>query len=468
MHSDTLILLYLVYGLTFILFGGYALISHKKSFSVFPVVNALFYLGIFGVLHGLSEWFTMFRHANAFDHYRVELFYVGRILKALSFLALMQFGFVLLLKPFWRKVSARILGLYFFVFVIIFYRIVFLQGMGYLYENPMFLIVSLRYLMALPGGVMAMSVLFYQGFRIRKLDTLWAKHYFYLGTVIMIYGFLDGLFVRQANFFPANIFYNAWFNETLNIPIQFFKIITGGLIFIGIHLIIKSFAWERKRKWDAIQTDYKKHLSYDELNQKIHNDLIQNLYISGLNIDALKREINDHGCQNALEETSNVLNQNIQSLRAFLKNSTNKPLSLESFDQKVHSFIQSIHHTATFKLDYQNHLSLQGLRNIDAHVLEEMYYIIKEALMNALKHANASKVSVILYQELECIKLIITDNGKGFDLKKNRNVQHLGLKSMHKSAENLGGTLKVYSKEKSSWFKSGTTINAFIPLEGSS
>ncbi|WP_343089470.1 sensor histidine kinase, partial [Methanocalculus natronophilus] len=125
-------------------------------------------------------------------------------------------------------------------------------------------------------------------------------------------------------------------------------------------------------------------------------------------------------------------------------------------------------HTATFKLDYQNHLSLQGLRNIDAHVLEEMYYIIKEALMNALKHANASKVSVILYQELECIKLIITDNGKGFDLKKNRSVQHLGLKSMDKSAENLGGTLKVYSKEKSSWFKSGTTINAFIPLEGSS
>ncbi len=468
MNSDALMLLYLLYGLTFILFGGYALVSHKKSYSVFPVVNALFYLGIFGILHGLSEWFTMFRHANAFNTYRVELFYFSRILKALSFLALIQFGLVLLLRPFWRKVSAGVLGIYFLFFVIIFYRIVFLQGMRYLYENPIFLTVSLRYLMALPGGIIAGSVLFYQGFRIRKLDTLWAKQYFYLGAVIMIYGLLDGLFVRQANFFPATIFYNAWFNETFSIPIQFLKILTGGFLFIGIHLIIKSFAWERNRKWDAIQTDYKKHFDYDTFNQKIHDDLIQNLYISGLNIDALKGETLDATSKMALDETSKVLNQNIQSLREFLKHSTFKPLSLDAFDQKVQTFMKSIDHTATFKLNYHNHLTAQGLRNVDAHLLEAVYYIIKEALMNALKHSKANNVSVILFQELECIKLIITDNGKGFDIKKMRNVQHLGLKSMDKSAENLGGTLKVYSKEKSFIFKSGTTINAFIPLEGSS
>ncbi len=466
MSSDTLVLLYLLYGFTFILFGVFAIMGYRRSYSVFPIVNALFYLGIFGITHGVSEWVTMFRHAGAFETYRVELFYFGRILKAVSFLALIQFGMVLILRPLWRKVSLVVLTLCFSLFLIYFYRIVFIMGMDYLYDNPFFLIVTLRYLMALPGAIISMGVLIYHGLKVRNLDKIWMRYYYYLGVVILIYGLLDGFFVRQADFFPANTFHNQWFIETLGIPIQIFKLIAGVGLLVGVHVIIKSFAWEKERKWDSIQEVSNTLIEKDKLKQKIHDDLIQNLYINGLSLETLKNEAQDDDVKQGLDNATTVMNDTIGTLREFIRFSTNRPIPVHDFNQKVLTLIETVSENTEVDFIYHNHLGNQGILNLDPAFLEDVYDVLKELTINVVKHAEASKASIVIYQEFECLKVIVSDDGVGFPRSVPSDEEHLGIPLITSRIQQRGGAIKIHTRRKRFFIPSGTTISALIPLEG--
>lgn len=467
MSTDLLVLLYLLYGFTFILMGVYAIKEYRKAYSVFPVVNALFYLGLFGIMHGISEWLTMFRHAGAFLEYSVALFYVGRILKAISFLALIQFGMVLILRPSWRRVSAIILTLYFILFVGYLTHIMVSLGMDHLYNNPLFLTVTLRYFMALPGAIISMIVLFYQGVKVRSLDLIWMRYYFYLGTVIFIYGLLDGLFVRQADFFPANVLYGQWFYNTLNIPIQSLKIVIGALIFMGVHFIVKSFTWEKERKWTTLKKHQRNQSDQTLFYQKVHDDLIQNLFISGLKLDSLKHESSEPHTKKELSQAARIIDGTIETLRDFLRDSYEKGLSLEAFEDTIQTFIHKIETTAPFTIHYHNYLDHQGLHNLDSALLEDMVYILQELLMNALKHAEATRVNIVMYQEIQCVKILVSDDGKGFNKATLNTSEKMGLHLIHSRIEARGGAVKIYTRQKRFWLKSGTTVSALIPLEAS-
>ena len=84
-----------------------------------------------------------------------------------------------------------------------------------------------------------------------------------------------------------------------------------------------------------------------------------------------------------------------------------------------------------------------------------VYRILQEAINNAIKHANASLISIKLSEETAHISLQIKDNGQGFDA--SGNSYGNGLKSMQNRAKDMGGELSIVSAE------SGTTIQLKIP-----
>ncbi len=465
MTDDFYVVLYLLYGFTFIIMGIYAIREHKRSYSVFPLVNAIIYLGVFGIAHGLSEWLTMLRYANIFDVYRIEIFFISRILKALSFLALIQFGFSLLLKPFWRKFGSVFLVVYFIMFVTVFYIIVFINGIEYLYDNPVFLIVTLRYFMAFPGAVLSMSVLIYQGLKVKNIDRLWMKYYFYLGFIILIYGILDGVFVRRADFFPANTINSQWFIETINIPIQVFKIITGLGLYLGIRLVINSFTWERKSRWVSLKTEEELLRQKQHLNQLLHDDLIQSLFISGIKIEGLKEECEDHVTIEAFDYIIDSMNFNIEKIRRYIKSNQQETIAVKDFNKEINKLIEDTLHSKYISVDYRNRLDEQDIHVINREILTHIYYILKELLLNIVKHAQAERAKILVYQEIQFIKISVEDNGVGFDTKKEYSEKHVGLKSIKQRVEELNGSLKIISS-KNKWYKaSKTQVTVLIPIE---
>jgi signal transduction histidine kinase len=86
-----------------------------------------------------------------------------------------------------------------------------------------------------------------------------------------------------------------------------------------------------------------------------------------------------------------------------------------------------------------------------------LYRIVQECLTNVVKHARASRVSVLLTRSGGAVKAVVEDDGRGFDVDA-RPEHGSGLVGMRERLALLGGRLEVESSER------GTTVAADVPL----
>jgi two-component system, NarL family, sensor histidine kinase DegS len=91
-----------------------------------------------------------------------------------------------------------------------------------------------------------------------------------------------------------------------------------------------------------------------------------------------------------------------------------------------------------------------------------VYRLVQEALSNAAKHAYPSFVLVEITYQAQLIKIVIKDNGLGFNVQKLKNPQgnreSFGLVGMRERVELLEGRMEIISAENQ-----GTTIVIHIP-----
>jgi signal transduction histidine kinase len=85
-----------------------------------------------------------------------------------------------------------------------------------------------------------------------------------------------------------------------------------------------------------------------------------------------------------------------------------------------------------------------------------IYRIVQEALNNISRHSQADTAKIVVRQEENRIVLTIQDNGKGFDVRKEKG---LGLLGIEERVTQLGGDLDVLSEEGR-----GTLISVVLPL----
>jgi two-component system sensor histidine kinase UhpB len=103
-------------------------------------------------------------------------------------------------------------------------------------------------------------------------------------------------------------------------------------------------------------------------------------------------------------------------------------------------------------------------KRMPGEVETHLYRIAQEALNNTLKYAKAANVSVLLEIGDDEIRLIVEDDGIGFDLDSKAKAarkpgQGLGLTSMKERADLLGGQLEIETKPGR-----GTSIFVNVPV----
>ena len=107
--------------------------------------------------------------------------------------------------------------------------------------------------------------------------------------------------------------------------------------------------------------------------------------------------------------------------------------------------------------------------SLPTDVATVLYRLVQEGLTNVLKHANASRVSIVLEKKSDGLALVLEDNGIGFDPDSvgwvapgGSRGSGLGLSGMKERVALLGGTIVIESESGR-----GSTIFARIPLEAS-
>lgn len=110
-----------------------------------------------------------------------------------------------------------------------------------------------------------------------------------------------------------------------------------------------------------------------------------------------------------------------------------------------------------------------GIRcNVDvgehATILDEdrataIFRVVQESLTNITKHANATAVTVSIFDVDGKVHLLLQDNGRGFDPSRLSGDNGLGILGMRERVHGLGGTFQIDSAADE-----GTTITMEIPL----
>jgi signal transduction histidine kinase len=86
-----------------------------------------------------------------------------------------------------------------------------------------------------------------------------------------------------------------------------------------------------------------------------------------------------------------------------------------------------------------------------------VYRLIQEALTNVVKHANASRVDLSAEEGEGEVKIVVRDDGDGFD--PDSPTGGRGLTGMRERIELFGGEISVDSKPGA-----GSEISARVPL----
>jgi signal transduction histidine kinase len=125
--------------------------------------------------------------------------------------------------------------------------------------------------------------------------------------------------------------------------------------------------------------------------------------------------------------------------------------------------LQAVEGRAGLRTEFKTNLEEQ----LPPDVEERLYRIALEALNNALKHAQARDIKVLLYQdepertEPARVTLEIADNGVGFDLATTRERGGMGLSAMEERAAELGGRFTVESE-----LGKGTSVRVSLVTRG--
>jgi signal transduction histidine kinase len=103
--------------------------------------------------------------------------------------------------------------------------------------------------------------------------------------------------------------------------------------------------------------------------------------------------------------------------------------------------------------------------HLPMHLETALYRICQELLNNVRKHACAGRVEVNLESGRHQIRMIVIDDGKGFDVGAYRNLRpetSFGLAGVTERVEMVGGRLDITSEEGK-----GTRAEVRIPFERS-
>jgi len=134
-----------------------------------------------------------------------------------------------------------------------------------------------------------------------------------------------------------------------------------------------------------------------------------------------------------------------------------RPKALDDFglEAAIERLCRSIAEQTGIEVDCAGAL---GGRRLPDEIETALYRIAQESLTNAVRHAHARRVSILLTRKDGAVCEVIEDDGRGFDPDR-RDAPGLGLEVMRERVELLRGRLTIESADGA-----GTTVVVEVPV----
>ena len=198
------------------------------------------------------------------------------------------------------------------------------------------------------------------------------------------------------------------------------------------------------------------------LAQEIHDGLIQELTGAVLQLEICEKVYTKDSSQvlaplNRAKELARKCLHQLRQLTFDLRLTAVKELGLvKALRRHCYELSQEKGIAIEFKVTKER-------ADMTLSIAGSLYYIVREALLNAIKHAEARRIQVRVTFDQQQVMVAVEDDGIGFEveptLAKAEVEKKFGMVGMHERATLLGGNLHVQSAAQS-----GTKVSAAIPL----
>ena len=193
------------------------------------------------------------------------------------------------------------------------------------------------------------------------------------------------------------------------------------------------------------------------LAAELHDGLGQNLsIIKNKAYTALEKGSLPPAATEQLRDISRCTADAIAELRDLVRNL--RPLQIEQLGltDALRMLVEKAAQSSGLRID-------RRIEDVDdvlkGSAATHVYRIVQEALNNLVKHAGATRAELRIERDIHCVRLRLSDNGGGFEVKAATIRGGFGLTSLGERAQMLGGSLKIQSIPGT-----GTTLIVELPI----
>ena len=212
----------------------------------------------------------------------------------------------------------------------------------------------------------------------------------------------------------------------------------------------------QKRQQDLLEKqDYEIHLATlqerNRIAREIHDNVGHMLSRSILQMGALQTIYKEDPLHGQLTAINDTLSQAMNNIRESVHDLHNESLDLQQAVREV---------TDEFKEKYEIAFTYDMSAEIPRNVKYCFLAIVKEALVNVVRHSNATRVTLYCYEHPGFYQMLIEDNGTDIKVKDEQLVGNcgIGLSNMRDRVEALGGTISFRTEK-------GFAIHISVPKE---
>jgi PAS domain S-box-containing protein len=195
----------------------------------------------------------------------------------------------------------------------------------------------------------------------------------------------------------------------------------------------------------------------ERIARDLHDGVMQTLYAAGLELQGLTdAQLLDSPAAGTIADTIALLRGAIADIRSYVmdlrSDELSKPL-MEVLAELVSDMRAQGELAVALELP-------EELPDLDRAQQEALAHIVREALSNVRRHAQARAVRVAVSIDADTLALFVEDDGNGFDPQAARGDEHFGLGNMVARARAVRGTLEIDSAPGS-----GTRLRCAFPLQ---
>ena len=224
-------------------------------------------------------------------------------------------------------------------------------------------------------------------------------------------------------------------------------------------------AYQQRLKAMASQLTITEEKERRRIAADLHDNVGQSLALARMQLASARQSASEPKLADKLDDISGILLETLEDTQQLMFELSPPSMNEIGLSAAISEWLEEqIGNRHGLKTEFIDNIIDNRREILDPNVRAILFRNVRELLVNVVKHARANKVSVRLEDKNSSIKIIVEDDGIGFDpraaIHAGSKMGGFGLFSIEERMADLGGNLKIVSEPGK-----GCTAILTVPLD---